>query len=125
MARFNVLAVNDDRDFCECCGRAGLKRVVWIEDTETQEIKHFGTTCAASPVKGFAVQKEIKQAISAFQHRQQMIWSLAHRLYRKAGGTYTGNGRDGWKADDRVTLEKYFSQAKDELGFNDRQQIAA
>lgn len=31
MAAFKVLGVNDDTDNCECCGRTGLKRVVWLE----------------------------------------------------------------------------------------------
>ena len=110
--RYKVVGVNDDKDFCECCGRQGLKRVVWIEDTETQEIKHFGTTCAAAPVKGFGVDKEIKQAIRKFQDQEQAIWRYAHGLYRKAGGTYTGNGQDGWKAEDMSTLEDCIIKAK-------------
>lgn len=110
--RYKVVGVNDDKDFCECCGRQGLKRVVWIEDTETQEIKHFGTTCAAAPVKGFGVDKEIKQAIRKFQDQTQAVWRYAHSLYRKAGGTYTGNGQDGWKADNMVALEDCITKAK-------------
>jgi hypothetical protein len=110
--RYNVVGVNDDKDFCECCGRQGLKRVVWIEDTETQEIKHFGTTCAAAPVKGFGVDKEIKQAIRKFQDQEQARWRYAHSLYRKAGGKYTGNGQDGWKADDITLLEDCITKSK-------------
>lgn len=114
-SRYKVLAVNDDRDFCECCGRQGLKQVVWIEDTETQEIKHFGTTCAAAPVKGFGVEKEIRGAISTFKARQQALFRWSHKIYRKAGGTYTGNGQDGWKANDMSLLERCLLQARAEL----------
>lgn len=117
MSRYKVLAVNDDRDFCECCGRQRLKQVVWIEDTETQEIKHFGTTCAASPVKGFGVDQEIKQAVATFKDRQQALWSIAHKLYRKAGGNYTGNGQDGWKAIDINLLELSLADARLKLNF--------
>ena len=110
--RYKVVGVNDDKDFCECCGKQGLKRVVWIEDTETQEVKHFGTTCAAAPVKGFGVDKEIKHAIRTFQDQQQAVWRYAHSLYLKARGTYTGNGQDGGKADDMTLLETSIDQAR-------------
>lgn len=53
MSRYQFLGVNDDRNFCECCGKQDLKRVVWIEDTEEGTIKHFGTTCATNPGKAF------------------------------------------------------------------------
>lgn len=113
--RYKVLAVNDDKDFCECCGKQGLKRVVWIEDTETQDVKHFGTTCAAAPIKGFGVEKEIKRAVSTFKAKQQAFWSLAHKIYRKAGGAYTENGQDGWKANDMSLLEQCLTQARNEM----------
>ena len=114
-SRYRVLAVNDDRDFCECCGRQRLKQVVWIEDTETQEIKHFGTTCAAAPAKGFGVDKEIKRAVSTFKAKQQALWAHAHHIYRKAGGTYSGNGHDGWKAIDSTLLDQCLTQARNAL----------
>ena len=72
--------------------------MVWIEDSETQEIKHFGTTCATAPAKWFGVEKEIKQALLTFNAKQRALFQLSHGIYRKAGGTYTGNGQDGWKA---------------------------
>ncbi len=65
--RFRVKGVNDDRDTCDCCGKTGLKKVVWIEDTETLEIRAFGTTCALSPVKAFGLGKEIKKAVRDFE----------------------------------------------------------
>jgi hypothetical protein len=40
--RFTVKGINDEQSFCSCCGKQNLKRVVWIEDTETGEINHFG-----------------------------------------------------------------------------------
>ena len=61
-SNFKVLGVNDDRDFCECCGKEGLKKVVWIEHCDTGDVQHFGTSCAASPVKGFGLKKEIAKA---------------------------------------------------------------
>lgn len=44
---YKLLGVNDDKDFCSCCGKQGLKRVVWMEDNRTGEVNHFGTHCAA------------------------------------------------------------------------------
>jgi hypothetical protein len=93
MARFQVLAVNDKRDFCECCGKQGLKRVVWILDTETGYEKHFGTSCAAKPAKGFDVNVEIKAAVKAREVFEKSCLIRAAKAYKAAGGTLT-NGRD-------------------------------
>jgi predicted metal-binding protein len=47
-SKHKILGVNDDRNFCECCGKVGLKRVVWIKNTETGEIVHYGTICVTT-----------------------------------------------------------------------------
>ncbi len=65
--RFKVKGVNDEKDTCECCGKEGLKRVVWIEDTETLEVRHFGTTCAANPAKAYGLKREIAKAVRDFE----------------------------------------------------------
>lgn len=85
MARFLVLGINDDRDFCECCGKQGLKRVVWIHDTELGEVKHFGSVCATQPQKGFgpAVEKQIKSAIREFTERKRQCFLAAWRMVPK------------------------------------------
>lgn len=88
MNRYQVLSINDDQDFCQCCGKTGLKRVVFIRDTETDEVKHFGTTCAMAPVKGFGIDKEIKAAIRRAADYEKCLNSLAGYEYRKNGGTY-------------------------------------
>lgn len=46
-ATYKILGVNDDKDFCSCCGKQGLKKVVWLEHLESSEVNHFGTSCAA------------------------------------------------------------------------------
>lgn len=91
MAKFQVLGVTDDKDFCQCCGRQGLKRVVFIENTETNEIKHFGTTCALAPAKGFNVDKQVKVAISRFEGAQRQFWSRVNMEYRRRGGQHVAN----------------------------------
>jgi hypothetical protein len=93
MARFQVLAVNDKATFCECCGKNGLARVVWILDTETGEEKHFGTSCAARPAKGFDCGAEIKVAVASHNAALKAAYGRAARAYRAAGGTYE-QGRD-------------------------------
>ena len=121
MSRFVVVGVNDERDFCECCGRTGLKRVVWIEDTETQEIKHFGTTCAAAPVKGFNLDKEIRNAITAYQDREQAIFRRMHRIYRTKGGTYASKGDGSFVANSVALRDECYQIAKQERAELDAQ----
>jgi len=93
MARFQITGINDKRDFCECCGKSGLQRVVWILDTETGDEKHFGTSCAAKPAKGFDLDKEIKAAVRSVNEALKMAYGRAYRAYRMGGGLMV-NGRD-------------------------------
>lgn len=93
MARFKITGINDARDYCECCGKSGLKRVVWIYDTETGDEKHFGTSCASSPAKGFNLDKEIKAAVRSVNSAMKYAWASAARRYRASGGTYI-NSKD-------------------------------
>ena len=51
--KFEILGINDTADTCNCCGKSGLKRVVWIKNLDNGEITHLGTTCALNPAKGF------------------------------------------------------------------------
>ena len=118
--KFKVLGVNDDMDFCECCGKQNLARVVWIENPETGKIQHFGTVCAANPAKAFGLDSEIKSAIQAFKNKKQAACSLAHRLYSAAGGKYVSNGiplHEGGAlvATDSAAWDLFFKQAKASL----------
>ena len=67
---YKIIGVNSDKDFCSCCGKQNLSKVVWIENTESSKINHYGTTCAAyllSPVKDKKVKIDtllIKEAAS-------------------------------------------------------------
>jgi hypothetical protein len=85
--RFEVIAVNDAASHCECCGRSGLQRVVWIADHETGEHKHFGTSCALRPAKGFDCVDEIKAAIKRHNDDMKRAIALAFSAYKAAGGT--------------------------------------
>jgi len=100
--RFTVKGINDEQSFCSCCGKQNLKRVVWIEDTETGDINHFGTSCAENPAKAFGVASEIRKAVRAYDKaakdtaRQARAAEL-HRLLCLAQSTYSG-------AIERVTI---------------------
>lgn len=84
-----IVAINNAATFCECCGKQNLKRVVWIRNDTTGETKHFGTTCALDPSKGFGIEKDIKKAVKKANDVVQSV----HREYRQQGGGYeqTGN----------------------------------
>jgi hypothetical protein len=112
MSRFQVVGVNDAENFCECCGKSNLKQVVWIQDNDLQEIKHFGTTCALSPVKGFGADKEIKSAIKDFRAKRQAILWVALRAYKKAGGTMIGNSESGWTYADKELHKKCIEETE-------------
>lgn len=51
-AKFRVLGTNDDKSDCLCCGRHGLKSVVWLQPLDDHgedcgEPVHFGRVCGA------------------------------------------------------------------------------
>lgn len=81
---FKVKAVNSDMDFCECCGKTDLKKVVWVEDMETGETKHFGTVCAQSPEKGMD-KREVKKAVTEFEAKDEYCRVNAFRKDDKEG----------------------------------------
>jgi hypothetical protein len=56
MTTYRILGINDDTDTCECCGKTGLKRVVWIATVSeggfvSEPVPH-GTTCAYTKING-------------------------------------------------------------------------
>lgn len=110
--RFQVVGVNDDRDYCECCGRKGLKRVVWVRDIETDEVKHFGTTCALAPSKSFGIDSEVRDAIRNYETGLKVRWAIAHKEYRAAGGEYGPCDKGVFPVLDRPLLDHCFAEAK-------------
>jgi len=111
MNNYKVIGVNDDTDFCECCGKTNLKKVVWIEDTETGDIKHFGTTCAQNPIKGFD-KKIIKAEISKYESALNNRYRKAHHLYRKQGGKYEGSIITGAHPVNQALFQELFESTK-------------
>lgn len=43
-----IRGINDESDTCSACGKTGLKKVVWIDDSEAGlDAEPFGVNCAA------------------------------------------------------------------------------
>lgn len=112
--RFQVIGVNDAASFCECCGKSGLQKVVWILDTETGEEKHFGTTCANAPAKGFNLKPEIKAANLQWNGRIQRAASKALQAYKAEGGEME-HGFDKRGPYSRPANQKRFDQLRSEF----------
>lgn len=102
MTTYTVLGVNDDADNCECCGKTGLKRVVWFRRDDTGQVLHFGTTCALNPEKGFGIDRQITAALNKADKMLAAIAQATSQRYRKAGGRLTvGNDGQTWAPDDQ------------------------
>lgn len=113
--KYIVRGVNDEKDYCECCGKTGLKKVVWIENVETSEVMHFGVVCATQPQKGFGVDTEIKRAINEHKEREKALWSEAFRIYRKErGGKLETDPKDIYshRVADQALYAECLAQAK-------------
>jgi len=113
--RFAVKGINDEQSFCSCCGKQGLKRVVWIEDTETGDINHFGTSCAENPAKAFGVTSEIRKAVREYDKAAKVAAEKAraaelHRLLELAESTY-GGAVEKYTIWNGTVLERYVDHA--------------
>lgn len=57
MARtYRLKGINDDETTCCACGKAGLKKVIWLaeldEDGNEGETRHYGCDCAGLLLRG-------------------------------------------------------------------------
>lgn len=59
MTTFQLIAVNDNEDFCTCCGKQGLSKVAWLLNEETNEENHYGVVCAGKLLSNSS-KKELK-----------------------------------------------------------------
>lgn len=128
-----ILGINDDRDFCQCCGKTGLRRVVWIENLETGTIRHFGTTCAGKNAPALfgeikeAVKEHNKELSAAVEQelakrrraRTDAFLARKNELYTKAGGTWYEftffSGEKGDLPSDGELMERCWEQANAEI----------
>jgi hypothetical protein len=70
---WKVLGINSDETVCDVCGKENLKRVVWLQSSETGETVKAGTTCAALLQK-ITVKQEIKQEKEWFESQRKKIF---------------------------------------------------
>ena len=77
-SKFTFLGINSDKDFCTCCGKSDLSKVVWFEDNTTGEIIHVGTTCG-SKMKGSGFKKPSMSTMKKIQmHIDKGQMSMVH-----------------------------------------------
>lgn len=68
-AKYRVMGENDDASECACCGRTGLKRVVWMQPldedgNEVGEAVPFGRVCGAKAAGwGYGSSSDIDRRI--------------------------------------------------------------
>ena len=111
--RFKIKGINDEESFCMCCGKSGLQKVVWIEDTETGEIQHFGCICALKPTKAFGLTKaDLKFSLSMFEDRISQAHRMARKTYREAGGKMMSLTPYSSGPADKAAYAQYLSEAK-------------
>jgi hypothetical protein len=69
--KYIAVGITDEVTSCDCCGRTGLKRTVMLEDSETQEMVHYGTTCAAYALYRSRSQGKVDIVLSHARWRHQ------------------------------------------------------
>ena len=111
-----ILSINSDESFCDCCGKSNLKRVVWIEDTETGNVNHYGTVCAEN-VLSWKTYEKVRKTISLINkldkykkmNRMDFIFSLRSAIiksdlkeYRELCNRYVKAFEDGNEKDFKI-----------------------
>ena len=96
--KYLCYGVNDDVDFCEACGKRGLKRVVWLapldeEGNELADPAPYGVDCAArmlgwsyskqkSTAKLEQMNRDRKSAeVEAYIKQLMYGWRICDRKY--------------------------------------------
>jgi len=66
---YKIKGINNDTDTCSCCGKTGLKRVVWLEEIDgTADPAPYGTSCAARLLGMTGTKSSLENRISADLH---------------------------------------------------------
>jgi len=77
-----ILGINDDVSTCQCCGKTGLKRVVWLDLEDGSDPVAYGTSCAGMALYGRKNQTNTKLAMSrasAIEFLRQMFIKYADK----------------------------------------------
>jgi hypothetical protein len=90
MARYRYLGTDDEASTCSCCGKRGLKRVVWLAEldedgNEAGEAAHYGTTCAGHLLRGGLGKKPtVSQANDVIAHAKARSKAQFHDEFSQA-----------------------------------------
>jgi hypothetical protein len=82
---YKLVGTNDDQDSCCCCGRSGLKRVMWLvpldeDGNPAGEPEHYGTSCAAKML-GWANHTSMKEVNQkAHEATELTIRQAVHKI---------------------------------------------
>jgi hypothetical protein len=79
--RWQAIAIVDDVDTCNCCGKTGLKRTVVMRAEQGGEEFYFGTSCAATHT-GRPTHKIVSEARRAEATRREAADAERRRLAR-------------------------------------------
>ena len=83
MKKYRIVGINDDQDSCLCCGRTGLKRVVWmipldVDGNADGTPEHYGTSCAAR-IAGYAYPT----SAAAKRKIESAAWDAAYKTIQE------------------------------------------
>lgn len=75
--KYRIKGINDEHDTCDLCGKAGLKRVVWLapldrDGQETADPSPYGVCCAAELLRLPWGAKKNRDYIES-KHRQCLV----------------------------------------------------
>jgi len=80
---YKVMGVNNDHDTCSCCGRTGLKRVVWLARVDVDGFvgtpEPVGTSCAAMLLRCTTTKVE-RLAVDADLERERQERNRVHEI---------------------------------------------
>jgi hypothetical protein len=82
--QFHIVAIHDDQDHCDCCGKQNLKRVVLVVNAAGDEM-NVGTECAAKLCGTTARKvKDDLQALAPGSRRRDRIASAWYHQVSQA-----------------------------------------
>lgn len=83
-SKFYIAAIHDDQDFCDCCGKRNLKKVVLVVNANGAEM-NVGTECAAK-LCGITTHqaKEDMQAVEPGKRQRARIATAWYHLVVEA-----------------------------------------
>lgn len=95
---FRVMGINDDESYCSCCGKSGLKKVVWLAPVDGDgntdgTAAPYGTTCAAyllriTTDKATRTTRQLERAIE-----EKLLAEVSAHISALRAGWWTWQGK--------------------------------